>query len=212
MRKAVLLITSVLLLNTSFACLNEYHISRRGVSSIDHFAMDDIYFVKDFDKTELEKDLAKLIADSAVNKRSLSYYKNNIAVKLIKLGRNDEAMAILEELYRSNPREYNIVVNLGTLYELLGQNQRALEFIKNAVSLYPGSHHGSEWFHVKVLEYKLKNRKEDQVPGDDILDIRNVKKEISQMAMGVAHQFKERIPFTPVPNLMMAKLLMEYGD
>lgn len=212
MKKGLLLFSSLLFLYTSTACLNEYHVSKSGKVTIDHFEIGLLHFIRDFNTAELNEDLDVLLKDTTTDKEKILYNKNDIAVKYIKLGKLQEARTILEELLKTDPNEYNVIVNLGTLYELMGENNKALTYIKKAMSINSASHKGSEWFHENVLEYKLKNRTDKQIPTDLILDLKNSKHEARELSEGVAFQLQERIPFTPTPNLIMAKILMEYGD
>ena len=94
----------------------------------------------------------------------------------------------------------------------MGENSKALIYIKKAMSINTDSHRGSEWFYVKVLEYKLRNRADNQIPADLILNLKSSDFAADELVLAVAYQLEERIPFTPAPNLMMAKILMEYGD
>ena len=212
MKKVFLLFSNLLFLCIANACLNEYHVSKAGKETIDHFEMHDLHFIRDFNITKINEELDKLLKDTSTGKERVLYIKNNIAVKYIKLGKLNEARSILEELLKTYPNEYNVIVNLGTLYELMGENSKALTYIKKAMSINVVSHRGSEWFHVKVLEYKLKSRTDEQIPGDLILNLNRSGVDARNMAQAVAYQLKERIPFTPTPNLMMAKILLEYGD
>ena len=212
MKKVLLLFSALLFLYIAHACLNEYHVSKTGKETIDHFGMYNLHFIRDFNVTEINEELEILLKDTSTNKEEILTTKNDIAVKYIKLGKLNEAKSILEELSREYPNEYNVIVNLGTLYELMGDNSKALGYIKKATLINTDSHRGSEWFHAKVLKYKLKNRTDEQIPGDLILNLNGSGLPAEETAEEVAYQLKERIPFTPVPNLMMAKILMEYGD
>ena len=73
----------------------------------------------------------------------------------LRTGDKQKAVALLEELYRRHPNEYNIAANLGTGYELTGNNEKAIELLKKAVAINPASHYGSEWLHIKILEEKI---------------------------------------------------------
>lgn len=191
------------------ACLNEYHVNREGKGTLDNFSMYKVSFLKGFDTVQLNQELKKLMA--APDKNSLQV-QNDIAVKLIKLGRLEEASVILETLYKEYPNEYNVVINKGTLYELMGKNEMALELIKAAMKINPGSHDGSEWFHVRVLEAKINNNQVDSMSTKKILELGTLKIKSTYIVEHVVHQLQERIPFTPVPNLAMANMLNEFGD
>jgi tetratricopeptide (TPR) repeat protein len=194
-----------------WACLNEDHISKHGRSFEDSTGWS-MSFHKGHNKAEIEDYLKQLLGEKPVTEDEKRENRNSIAVSYIKLGRLDEAEAILNELLKKYPTNYSVVINLGTLYELQGKNSQALTYIKKGIALKPDSHWGSEWFHVKVLEFKLKNVPVDKIPGSNILDLRSVKGTSDQIAAQVGYQLEERIPFTPAPDMMMAKMLQEYGD
>ena len=96
-------------------------------------------------------------------KKSLERYTNkpnfnsgiNHSANLLRHNQPQEALKLLETLNILYPNEYKIATNMGTAYELLGDDIAALKWIKQGISLNPQSHHGSEWVHVKILEAKI---------------------------------------------------------
>lgn len=80
--------------------------------------------------------------------------ENRIAVALIHLGRVGEALPILEKLERTEPGSYDIAANLGTAYELMGDNENAIKWISEGMKRNPESHFGTEWLHSKILRAK----------------------------------------------------------
>jgi len=209
----IFLIATLLFTNFfCFACLNEHHVNKFGKKTIDEFNISKASFYKQQDIPATEKHLAELNEKVSRNEQELLETQNSIAVCYIKLNRLDEAEKILSGLLKKYPSDYSVVVNLGTLYELQGKNVKALEYIKKAVTLNPGSHGGSEWFHIKVLEFKLKNTRPENIKGEDILKLHSIKRNPYDVAAEIEYQLQERIPFTPAPDLMMAKILQEYGN
>jgi tetratricopeptide (TPR) repeat protein len=171
-----------------------------------------LYLVKSHNKDELDLALKNLLSEKTETEDEIRSNKNSIAVTYIKLGRLEEAENILSELLKKYPKNYSIVINLGTLYELQGKNAKALEYIKKALTIDPDSHSGSEWFHVKILEYKLKNISDDKISSQNILGLYSMKESATTIAYEVCYQLKERVPFTPAPNLLLAKVMQELGD
>ena len=127
------------------------------------------------------------------------------------MGQYDTAYAILTRLEKEKPNEYNIIANLGTLYELKGENEKALVYIKKAIALNSESHHGSEWFHIQILEAKLQGRSSDWWITHPVLNLSKIKKDSEIIISDITYQLKERIPFTKKPDLMMAAILKESG-
>lgn len=78
----------------------------------------------------------------------------DIAATHVFTGEPKEAVAALEELEAERPGEYVVAGNLGTAYELDGQNAKALEWIKKGIERNADSHEGTEWLHVMILEAK----------------------------------------------------------
>ena len=210
--KYLLLSLMVLFSSASNACLNEEHVTKNGKHTSGSFTVESLTFYKGQDIATIELKLKTLLSLPATTEEDKRSIQNDIAVQYIKLGRFDEAEKLLLELQKKYPGNYSINVNLGTLYELQGKNKEALQLIKRSVGINPDSHEGSEWFHIKILEYKLKNIPEDKVAGQNILDLYSIKETADEIADEVSYQLKERIPFTPAPNLVMAKVLQEFAD
>jgi len=195
----------------SNACLNEDHVTKSG-KHVGGFILGELALYKSQNKQELELALKKLLSEKAGTEEDIRSNKNSIAVTYIKLGRLEEAEKILSELLKKYPEDYSITINLGTLYELQGENAKALKFIKKAIAINPDSHYGSEWFHIKILEFKLKNIPDDQIAGKNILGLYSMNKPASTIGYDVSYQLQERVPFTPAPNILMAKVMQEFAD
>jgi hypothetical protein len=67
---------------------------------------------------------------------------------------------MLEAIERAHPNEYIIAVNLGTAYELNGEDEKALHWIQEGLRRNPDSHSGTEWLHVMILESKIAGSKD----------------------------------------------------
>lgn len=131
------------------------------------------------------------------------------------------ALALLEQLYQLHPKEYNIVANLGTAYEVNGNNAKALEMIRKAVELNAASHNQSEWIHVRILEQKMSS------PPDykKIIDLGiqdfgkwmadrkdNFPQNPDSLKVQIAYQLHERIAFIPPPDPVVAQLVLDFAD
>lgn len=138
---------------------------------------------------------------------------SDYSVKLMNLGKADVALDILKVLYEQYPTEYRLATNLGTAYELNGDNQNALKFIKRGLELNPHDHAGSEWVHVKILEAKIKMADEpDYLDANSLLDLNAEQKANADVARQINIQARERFPFSPGPNKIMVALLTEMAD
>jgi tetratricopeptide (TPR) repeat protein len=81
------------------------------------------------------------------------------AVVTILSGDHQRGIAILLELEHAQPGDYNTAANLGTAYELAGENEQALTWIKEGLKRNPNSHRGTEWLHVLILQAKLEEER-----------------------------------------------------
>lgn len=155
----------------------------------------------------LKKDEFKLLSDYA-------WYE-------LRVGNKQRALLLLEQLYTLHPNEYNIVINLGTAYEVNGNNAKALELVRKAVDLNGSAHHKSEWIHIKILEQKL------SIPADYKkiinLGITDFAKWIindqyvfpqapDSLKVQLAFQLHQRISFTNPPDSIVAQLVLDFAD
>ena len=138
---------------------------------------------------------------------------SDYSVCLLKLGKTKEALEILKHLYTHYPNDYKLAANLGTAYELNGQVDSALKYIKRDMQLNPNDHEGSEWVHVKVLETKLALQKDPSyLNNHTVLQLDEKSKHDSATLKQLYIQICERFPFTPGPDAIMASLFTDLGD
>lgn len=91
---------------------------------------------------------------STAEARGNGEFDNAIAVALLHLGKTKRALEILENLEKRTPGSYYVAANLGTAYELSGDNERAYRWISESMKRNPKSHFGTEWLHLKILKAK----------------------------------------------------------
>ena len=84
--------------------------------------------------------------------------ENNAAVDEIKGGHVQKAIQTLLAIEQREPGHYETATNLGTAYELAGNNQEALKWIEKGIERNPHSHEGSEWLHVLILKSKIQSK------------------------------------------------------
>lgn len=211
MKKISVLAISLLLLATqhSHACLNFYVIDSSGrrhmhddypTSNLD---LNPKYYIGRLKALELE------IQKASGNRRfeNISDY----CAFLIKLGRSGDALPILENLLKQKPNEYTLNANIAVALELLGDPERALEYLRKSLKLQPDSHYNSEWFHERILEAAVlqkKNKTSFQSMNILKLSRRDSLKRITE----ISYQLRERIPLTPSPNPLLSKVLTECAD
>lgn len=207
-----LLVTFFLLLchTTGFSCYNEYY----ALDSKGHFHQVEvsmINFQKNFDQKKIERKLVRLGKELQTSKdfKLLSDY----GLYLVKGGKVKEAKIIFEALAKAYPNEYSIIANLGTTYELLGENEKALEYIRKGLKLNPNSHGGSEWIHVKILLAKIGFDKDlNYLKEHNVLELTPKQEASNAIREQLYIQLKERFPFCKGPDPIMADLFIELGD
>lgn len=207
MKKSVAILFILVFSIKGFCCLNEYAVDAHGHQHI----IDDGLNINFFDESAIKMRLKSIEED--LNKEYNFQTHSDYAVNLLKLGCTYDALKIFEALHKKHPKEYSIAANLGTAYELAGKNKLALKYIKLGIKLNPDSHYGSEWFHVRILEAKLKNLSADEIKKTDILKLNSFKKKDSYSTIfEVLYQLEERTPFTPLGDVLYAKVLKETAE
>lgn len=145
------------------------------------------------------------------------------ALELVFAGRFAEALPLLEKAEEIAPGDYSIAANLGTTYELTGDNASALRWIREAVKRNPASHHGTEWVHVLVLEAKLRAAARSLAagngPAERLLPVPDRLKEETMIEAGgerrparevreaISYQLRERMVFVKPKDVPVADLL-----
>jgi tetratricopeptide (TPR) repeat protein len=156
---------------------------------------------------------------------------NDYAVTLLHLGEIRPALAILLEIERSRPGQYASASNIGTAYELAGDNEQALRWIRESIVRNRRAHNGTEWLHVKILEAKLAHAADPKwlstqtVLGLDFGDgpIPNVPKVLpagndgkpvsaTELEFAIWYQLKERYQFVSAPDPYVASLLFDWAN
>lgn len=193
-----------------FSCYNEYY----ALDAKGHFhqmGMGEIRFQKNFDQRQIERKLIQLgkKLQTKADFKLLSDY----GLYLVKGGKVNEARILFEVLAQAYPNEYSIVANLGTTYELLGENEKALEYIRKGLKINPNSHGGSEWVHVKILQAKIElGNTPDYLKSNTVLNLSSKQESSDAIRNQLYIQLKERFPFCKGPDPIMANLFIDLGD
>ncbi len=213
MKSFVLILFSLVLsLSPAHACLNFYHsIDKEG--HLHEADEDEIFrgFNTNFNLGLIEKKLIKL--EKGLKAEQDYQLLSDFAVLMLKAGKVKEALSVLEELYRHYPNEYQIAANLGTAYELNGNVEMAHQLISRGIELNPDSHGGSEWVHLKVLETKQHLADNpDYLSDHTVLGLTESNIKDDEIREQILIQVRERFPFSPGPNAIMASVLADLGD
>jgi len=153
------------------------------------------------------------------DKKTLLEQEEHEAVVLILKGDYSHAikeLLILEDKY---PNKYSIASNLGTTYELEGDNKKALTWIEEGIKRNSDAHYGTEWLHLYILELKIKLEKNPNLlkkqraislplefKSEDSVQIGEGKYTIEELKIALEYQLRERITFIKPKNEIMADL------
>lgn len=213
------LVVLVLVSFKSFACLNwEIKTLKNKVEIYrDHKE----YFVPKGHQFKI-KDFSSLILDleKGYNETNNIDYLSDKGYVLIIQGKYDEALKLYLDIEKIKPNRYSTASNLGTLYELMGENEKAYEWIKKSIKINPESHEGSEWLHLKILEAKIQKLKNPSGAffintnfGSEISPKTNLgDEELFNLKDALYFQLNERITFIKPEDKIISVLLFELGN
>lgn len=80
---------------------------------------------------------------------------DDLAVALDRLGRFDDAIAVMNAKALRFPGEYTTLANKGTFLAHRGSLPEALELLRAAIELNPNAHFGREKYQVQAIEYAI---------------------------------------------------------
>ena len=86
---------------------------------------------------------------------------DDLAVAYDKLGKQDEAIKVMEDKEAKFPGLYTTYANLGTFYAHKGDYEKALELLNKAIEINPKAHFGREKYQVKAIEFMLALQKDE---------------------------------------------------
>lgn len=201
-----------------FGCINgETKVLKNGVFIYeDHEGS--IPFGHKFNTLNFEK--VKTELDSLYKKTNDLDYLSDIGYVLIIEGKYLEALKLYLEIEKKSPNRYSTASNIGTIYELLGDNKNAYFWIEKGIQINPSSHNGSEWLHLKILEAKIKAEKNLNSnfffstsfgtfnnPQTELSDAK-----IEKLISDIYYQLNERITFIKGNDIIIATLLFDLGN
>lgn len=147
-------------------------------------------------------------------------YLSDKGLLLILLKEYGKAISIYIEIEKMKPGRYSTASNIGTAYELIGDNENALKWIKKSIEIDPKSHYSSEWIHVKILEAKINSEKSinslsliNTDFGMDSLPKTNLSEEaLKNLSDGLYYQLNERMSFIKPKDKIVAQLLFDLAN
>jgi tetratricopeptide (TPR) repeat protein len=211
----------ILLLLTSFnsiACLNgETKVLKNGA-----FIYEDYQGIIPHGHDFYVENYPKLIKelDSLYKATKDVDYLSDKGYILIIQKKYSEALSIYFKIEQLKPNRYSTASNIGTIYELLGDNKKALLWINRALQINSKSHNGSEWLHIKILQAKIGGEKyisSNFLINTDFGENNEPKSKMSKSDMetlikSLYYQLNERISFIKSEDKIIGLLLFELGN
>jgi hypothetical protein len=142
----------------------------------------------------------------------------------VRLGEPARAVENLRKALRDHPRDFKIMANLGTAWQLAGDLSQAMVCLEQAVRLAPGKYQRAEEYHLKLVRLRLKHRGAAGL--DDLFGVRYVgddgtyepgklaraeKKKLPSHAVAVAQQLGLWLPADAPLLWQLAELANAYG-
>lgn len=147
------------------------------------------------------------------------------AAILVRLGRLDDAILLLEDVEKRTPGNYYVAANLGTALELKGDLAGAMRWIAVGIRRNPESHSGTEWLHVKILEARLALERDPHwlethsVLGIDfgsqpkpVSSNAPLKRHLGHARRALEYQLHERMSFVSPPDPVVGDLLFDLSN
>lgn len=219
MKKLMIILLLFLISNfNSFACLNG---ESKKLKNGDYLYMDHdnrLPFGHNFFDGQFEE--IKVELESLYKKTKDIAYLSDKGLILILQKKYKEALELYLKIEKTIPNRYSTASNIGTIYELIGENKKALEWINKSIKINPKSHSESEWLHSKILEAKISGEKFYTSEfilgvnfGNEEMPITKLNKtEIDKLYKSIFFQLNERISFIKPREKIVAMLLFEFGN
>ncbi|MDR6968790.1 tetratricopeptide (TPR) repeat protein [Flavobacterium arsenatis] len=215
--KKLLVIIGILFSLNVFACLNgETKVLTNGLALYEDYEgiipRGHEFFTIEFDKVFKQ-------LDSLYNKTKKIEYLSDKGYVLVIQGKYQEALNLYLDIEKTHPNRYSTASNLGTIYELLGDNTNALKWIKKSVAISPDSHNGSEWLHIKILEAKINPNTissefftKTSFGNFDMPVSELSANQTEKLIKSIYYQLNERMSFIKSEDSIIGLLLFELGN
>ncbi len=216
--KYILAILLTIIIIPGYSCINEYHTRLNGeLIESDGYPFPN---AKNNNRAILLKDLSAL--EKAYKKNNSVQTLSDYGAVLIYLGRYKEAIQLYQKLENQKPDVYTTAANLGTAFELTGQNDSAYFYIKKAIAINPDSHEGSEWIHLRILEVKQQLQKDPNYlqnksvlnldSGTDKIPVIKTNTPLRDLEDQISFQLSERITFVKPKDIIVGQLYFNLGN
>lgn len=213
--KKILILFTLLISTGVLACINEYRTLLTGEVIYTH-PMNGKVWTQKIDTVKLREKSNKLLLQYKTTD-SLEYL-SDYAASLIYLKDYNKAKTIYEEIEEKQPNLYTTASNLGTIYELIGKPKQALKWIKKSIKLNPDSHKGSEWIHIKILEFKISNSNDYRKSileldfSDEAIPVNRNYYDLKELSYHIWHQLRERSNFVKPENKIVGNIYFDLGN
>jgi len=161
-------------------------------------------------------------AENAYRNAPTQENANDLAVAWILSGKSPQGIQLLREIESRPPRSAKVAANLGSALELAGENDEALQWIRESVRRDASEHRGSEWVHVKILEARLAIiRNPDWLidhsvmgwsPDKPLRDNAGKARRLDVLQEQIRDQLAERDVFVAPPDAIAGDLYVTLGD
>lgn len=145
-------------------------------------------------------------------------------VKFLLKGDYNDSIKIFLEIEKQFPKIYSTASNLGTAYELAGENEKALSWILEGIKRNQNSHDGTEWLHVLILKNKIKLEQDQSFLTDQrvielpenfthlsVVEIDDSQYHIEDIQRSIIYQLRERLLFVKPTDPIVADLFYTLG-
>jgi len=163
--------------------------------------------------------LKNILEYSDTKERSKNEQEEFDAIVLLLKGNYEQSIEKLLTLDKQLNNKYSIASNLGTAYELSGNNIEALKWITEGIKRDANSHYGTEWLHQLILKTKIKLQENPNwlktnriIPLPSKFDrksniiIENKTYNINEIQKALDYQLRERVIFVKPKDIIVADL------
>lgn len=174
----------------------------------------------DRDKVRLSEKLHK--ADSLYKLTGNSNANYDLGTMYLYTGQYLDAKKIFQRITLKSSGIYQTEGNLATAYELLGQNDSALYWVKKACEIDSNAYNDSEWIHIKILEAKMKANGNEQYLwdnsilsldfGNDVIPVNKNNIDLERLEKQLYYQLEERMSHYSPKDPVVAQLLFDLGN